>query len=113
MATARTLVVVHGSGLPLTDLQSLISSHGVTPDSAEVTTEPAALAATGTAAAAYSRALVLSRSADAALLGAVAKLLQPGSSVIVQLQGAQVRPACGCCVMLCEPVCMRLVASVC
>jgi hypothetical protein len=92
-ASPRVLVVLHGSGLPFSGLHSLISAHGVAPDSADITTEPATLVAAGgaSAAASYSKALVLSSAADAAVLGAVAKLLQPGGSVVVQLQGQQVR----------------------
>jgi hypothetical protein len=94
--------VLQGSGLPLSSLQQLLSQHGVAPDSAVITTQPGSMGSSsnsnsGGAAAAFSKALVLASSADAgATLGAVAKLLQPGGSVVVQLHGGQVRVAHAC-----------------
>lgn len=94
-APPSTLVVLQGSGLPLSSLQQLLSQHGVAPDSAVITTQPGSMGSSsnsnsGGAAAAFSKALVLASSADAgATLGAVAKLLQPGGSVVVQLHGGQ------------------------
>jgi hypothetical protein len=101
MAADRTLLVLHGPLLSYQALQDLCSSHGVAPDSTDITTEPAALAAGGAAAAAkYSKAVVVCSQADVAALGAVAKLLAPGAAVTVALQSEQVgacsfrTPAC-------------------
>lgn len=92
MAT-RTLLVLHGPLLPYQLLEDLCKSHGVAPDSADITTEPAALAAGG--AAKYSKAVVFCSQADVAALGAISKLLAPGASVTVALQSEQVNtPAC-------------------
>lgn len=91
MATTKTLVVLHGSVLPYQTVQECCSAHNVSAEHADITTQPAALVAGGSK---YSKAVVLcSSSVDAALLGAVAKLLTPGSSVALQLHQAQVRPA--------------------
>lgn len=85
----KTLVVLHGSLFPYQRVQDCCSSHNVSAEHADITTQPAALVAGGSK---YSKAVVLcSSSADASLLGAVAKLLTPGSSVAVQLHQEQVR----------------------
>jgi hypothetical protein len=68
-------------------LEDLCKSHGVAPDSADITTEPAALAAGG--AAKYSKAVVFCSQADVAALGTISKLLAPGASVTVVLQQEQ------------------------
>lgn len=86
----RTLLVLHGPLLSYQAFQDLCNSHGVAPDSTDITTEPAALAAGGAVAAAkYSRAVVVCSQADVAALGAVAKLLVPGAGVTVALQREQ------------------------
>ncbi len=85
---AKTLVVLHGSLFPYQTVQDFYSTHHVSAEDADITTEPAALAGSK-----YSKAVILCSKADAAVLGAVAKLLSPGSNVAVQLQQEQVRPA--------------------
>lgn len=84
---AKTLVVLHGSLFPYQTVQNFCNSQGVSPDSADITTEPASISG----GANYSKAVVLCSKADAAVLGAVAKLLTPGASVEVQLHQEQVR----------------------
>jgi len=84
MAT-RTLVVLHGSLFPYQTVQEFCQSHGVAAESADITTEPAAIAG----GASYSKAVVLCSRADPAVLGAVAKRLTPGSTVAVQLHKEQ------------------------
>lgn len=88
MATSRTLVVLHGGPFPFQSVQDFCQSHGVAPENADITTEPAALAGGG---ASYSKAVVLCSQADPAVLGAVSKRLAPGSTVAVQLHKEQVR----------------------
>lgn len=85
----RTLLVLHGPLLPYQMLVDLCKSHGVAPDSADITTEPAALAAAG-GAEKYSKAVVVCSQADVAALGTISKLLAPGSTVTVALQREQV-----------------------
>jgi hypothetical protein len=82
---ANTLVVLHGSLFPFQTVQDFCKSHDVASDSADIITEPTALGG----GAQYSKAVVLCSQADAAVLGAVAKLLKPGASVAVQLQQEQ------------------------
>lgn len=84
-ATAnRALVVLQGgAALPLNALQTFIIEQGIDPAAADITSDPASLGSSST----YSRAAVIATSADAGLLGAVAKHLQPGSSLALQLHG--------------------------
>lgn len=90
---AKTLVVLHGSFFPYQTVQDFCKSHDVASDSADITTEPTALGG----GAKYSKAVVLCSQADAAVLGAVAKLLTPGASAAVQLQQEQVGASAAVC----------------
>jgi hypothetical protein len=98
---AKTLVVLHGGLFPYQTVQEFCSTHNVSAHDADVTTEPAALQAGST----YSKAVVLCNTADAAVMGAVAKLLSPGSSVAIQLHQEQVgcRP---CLPFACNVFCL-------
>jgi hypothetical protein len=82
---AKTLVVLHGSLFPYQTVQEFCSTNNVSAHDADVTTEPASLQA----GSKYSKAVVLCSTADAAVMGAVVKLLSPGSSVAVQLHQEQ------------------------
>lgn len=87
-------MVLHGSLLPSQAVQECLATHSAAPDAhVDITTDPAAAAAAagGASAASYGKAVVLCSHADAAVLGAVAKLLAPGASVAVQLHKEQVR----------------------
>lgn len=80
-------MVLHGGPFPFQSVQDFCQSHGVAPENADITTEPAAIAG----GASYSKAVVLCSQADPAVLGAVSKRLAPGSTVAVQLHKEQVR----------------------
>jgi hypothetical protein len=97
---AKTLVVLHGSLFPYQTVQEFCSTNNVSAHDADVTTEPASLQA----GSKYSKAVVLCSTADAAVMGAVVKLLSPGSSVAVQLHQEQVgcRP---CLLFTCNVFC--------
>lgn len=97
---ASTLVVLQGSCLPLSSLETLITQHGVSPGSADITTDPARCLTSG-----YGRAVLVLSNADPAVLGPACKLLKPGASVVLHLpQAEQVGVLCVC---LCSPCCCK------
>eukprot|EP00879_Flechtneria_rotunda_P004659 GHRR01004920.1.p1 GENE.GHRR01004920.1~~GHRR01004920.1.p1 ORF type:complete len:281 (+),score=88.56 GHRR01004920.1:62-844(+) len=80
----RTLVVLHGSCLPLAQVQTALNKQNIASESADITTDPAHSTAAG-----YGRAVLLCSQADAAVLGATSKLLRPGACVVLQLIGSE------------------------
>lgn len=100
-AGERSLVVLQGAWA-LQDVHSALTAHGMSSDTATVTSDPA-MAPNGPFS---SLLLLLPSPPSPALLGSVTRLLVPGASAVLQLRMGAASTV-GACALIPSPLCCR------